>query len=148
MLAKRKSEPLQQYSRVVGINVAHGSFRSTSTQTTMGATFLNQQGGTPSLLSVGAEAPTDNRAGVPPCWRQSASGKFRQSETYPEFCYLRFGATKLFSRPTTATPTLLHGGSPRPNNRATAGKILEEAPKPRAGHTLRPLGPFSSFLIL
>ena len=80
MLAKRKSEPLQQYSRVVGINVAHGSFRSTSTQTTMGATFLNQQGGTPSLLSVGAEAPTDNRAGVPPCWRQSASGKFRQSK--------------------------------------------------------------------
>lgn len=76
MLAKRKSEPLQQYSRVVGINVAHGSFRSTSTQTTMGATFLNQQGGTPSLLSVGAEAPTNSRAGVPPCWRQSASGSF------------------------------------------------------------------------
>ena len=35
-----------------------------------------QQGGTPALLFVGASAPTDSRAGVPPCWRQSASVSF------------------------------------------------------------------------
>ena len=104
MLAKRKSEPLQQYSRVVGINVAHGSFRSTSTQTTMGATFLNQQGGTPSLLSVGAEAPTDNRAGVPPLLapkreREISSVKRTQKKS-------RIGATSKVSLPPSRKPPL------------------------------------------